>query len=74
MEDVIDVGALADEDTCEVCERIAWLQTIAVTKVANKGDTTGIVADVAEAVDGEADGEGGEHAEGGLCNNVSAGG
>ena len=33
--------------------------------VEHLGDTAGVVADGAVAVDGEADGEGGEHAEGG---------
>ena len=41
--------------------------------VEHLGDTAGVVADGAVAVDGEADGEGGEHAEGGHCNTVSAG-
>ena len=71
---MVDDGALSDVDTCEACERIALLQTDAVTKVAHIGDTSGMAADVAEAVDGETDGGGGEHAGGGLCNNASAGG
>jgi len=41
--------------------------------VEHLGDTAGVVADGAVAVDVEADGEGGEHAEGGHCNTVSEG-
>jgi len=35
------------------------------TELAHLSDASGVVADWAVAVDGEADGEGGEHAEGG---------
>ena len=41
--------------------------------MAHLGDTTGVVTDGAVAVDGEADGEGGEHAEGGHGDTVLGG-
>jgi hypothetical protein len=41
-----------------------------LTELAHLGDATSVVADGAVAVDGEADGEGGEHAEGGHSDTV----